>query len=151
MKKLILFLCLSSLSAFASEPAFYSVPVSPNLEEFAIFEIEAPQIVKEGTNIQITYKMPEELVGEKFPLVTMVGTIARKDSFVLLGENVKAECVVVSEQTNCRMEFSDLELNKQDIAKVIREKSKNIKEERIRRKIAKVFSGDPVGVFSYSY
>ncbi|MES2767927.1 MAG: hypothetical protein V4596_02175 [Bdellovibrionota bacterium] len=149
MKILILLLSLISASAFASEKrAYYSVPVHPELEEYAIFEIENPKIVIEGTSVILTYKMPAELVGAEFPNVVLSGEYG-SESFDLIGKNARAECKVISEQTACRMEFTSLEINKKEVSKAIQKSAESFKEIRGREKVAKIFKGDPVGILSY--
>lgn len=146
---LMVFICLNALHAIAdksSYPSVYTVPVSENLAQYAVFPLDDTQIVDDGTNVTVTYSLPLELTGTPMS-VTLKGA---SSGTTLQGPNAQASCSKTDSLVSCKISYTDLPIDPNAVKQYLTSKYTNADEVGFREQVAGIFSSEPVGIVSFS-
>jgi hypothetical protein len=137
----------ATAAAAAPEPGLYAgtyhVPVPPELEAYADFELEAVRLELRGSELVLQYDLPALLLGEAQG-VSFRGAAASDGSYTLQGDSGTATCRASDASWTCDEVLQGIEL---DSDKMDRELASMSAEEAIgRRSVAARFASDPIGV-----
>ncbi len=147
MKSLTLLVLL--LNSFALQAAVtYTVPVPAELEAFATFPNLPARYVQEGTQITVSYRLPEELVGNQTTVIALRGEMKNPREFRLKGEHGDARCQSAHQRLNCIVEYKDLPIDERALGLFIEQKFPERVEQLARLEVARLFSGEPIGVIT---
>ncbi|MBY0516365.1 MAG: hypothetical protein K2P81_05625 [Bacteriovoracaceae bacterium] len=145
MKFLILTLFLSC-SAFAQSYGTYHVPVPAELNQFASFEVIDANIQIVNDKINVSYRLPTELVGPIENTVTLSGTIKQRKILKLRGPNSRATCVNTETQLECKVTYPDLIIDNASVEEYLKQTIQDPAELKARLEVATTFSTEPVGI-----
>ncbi|MDD4973284.1 MAG: hypothetical protein PHY93_02990 [Bacteriovorax sp.] len=142
-----LILCCSIQSVFA---ATYSVPVEEELKVYANFEINSFKATETNGAVTVKYKIPKLLTGIEQE-VEFNGTVDPKaDTNILTGSNGVLTCSrEVQEKMECKVEYKNLQIDKEKAIKIINKISLSANEASGRIAVMNSFSSDPVGFIHY--
>lgn len=148
MKKILAFTLLSlSLPAFAASYSQYSVPVPAELAPYATFVLNSSTITEDATGIVMSYDLPVELVGPNHPTIVLGGKHRQGGIMILQGEFGEASCFSRAEKVECIVQYEDLEIDLAGVERILAARNISSHERELRLQVAKIFGGEPVGVF----
>jgi len=146
MKVLVSFITLIFASgAFATE-FNYMVPTSEELKPFATFKLQGSIIHATDGLIKLNYQLPAELVGENYQPMSFVGRRKNDGQIDLRGDLGKAKCIEINSILNCDVEYEDLDIDLAAVELAINNQSANPQQRLNQLEVAKLFSGEPVGI-----
>lgn len=127
----------------------YTVPVVPELESFATFDVGDVRFRQRDGQLELSYELPALLVGERQRLSFRGSNAAdAAGNVVLSGDSGTATCNTEQGLVRCDEVLPGVVL---DADKLERELSAFEPEERAaRRAIAEQFSVDPIGVLRFA-
>jgi len=123
----------------------YSVPVAPQLEPYAAFEVESVRFERSSSELRLSYDLPELLLGER-RRVSFRGAFAADGRHVLDGDDGVATCQTSASGVRCDEVLRAPELDMDGLER--RLVGLPEPEARARRAVAAAFSIDPIGVLS---
>jgi len=121
----------------------YFVPVSPELEPYALFELESVRLEARGAELGLQYDLPELLLGEARG-VSFRGGATAGGEYRLEGDDGVATCRPSAGRWRCEEALSGIELDANKIDRLLEHMPDA--EARARREVADRFSTDPIGV-----
>jgi hypothetical protein len=121
----------------------YFVPVPPELEPYASFELEAVRVEVRGDELGLDYDLPELLLGERRGLSFRGGATAAGE-YRLEGDDGVATCRPSAGRWRCDEALNGIELDASKIDRLL--ELMPGAEARARRTVADRFSIDPIGV-----
>jgi hypothetical protein len=126
----------------------YSVPVVPELENYATFDVPSIRIRQHGSDIEIAYTLPELLVGDTRELSFRGSSSADANGvYQLSGDNGQAHCQWLQGAFVCDEALSGVEIDRE---KLQREYANlPAPESDARWRIATQFSDDPIGKLTF--
>jgi hypothetical protein len=137
---------LASASSHASNVfGYYYVPVSdPALEPYATIEVTIPSSQLRGYPNNVRFMLPSGLVGQDrwFDL-------AQQGDLSWRGAGVVGECTLLSRSTSCEVRFDSISVDLQEVRRALIEQGFTGAELAGRLEVARLFSGEPIGVFFY--
>lgn len=144
---LIILLALGMQNAVA---ALYTVPVSEELSQYAIFELDGFKSKSHHNEVEIKYKIPKVLTGVQQEVVFTGQVDDKAYSNTLSGPNGKMVCTKgATEAIKCEVTYVDLLTDEDKAVETIKELSKDNAEVFGRIEVMKAFSSDPVGIIHY--
>lgn len=148
MKAFLVFTLFSFISFGALAQITYSVPVPHELEPYAIFPNMESEYIQNGDHLTVRYPLPVELVGATRDVITLSGSMANPRHFRLRGTNADARCNDTGGKLQCTVEYKDLEVNDQAVHDAIVQKFPDPFEQSMRLQVARIFSGEPIGIIT---
>ena len=148
MKAFLVFTFFSLISFGALAQITYSVPVPQELEPYAVFPNMESEYIQNGDHLTIRYPLPVELVGADRNVITLSGRMTNPRHFRLRGESVDARCNDIDGKLNCTVDYKDLEVNEQSVREAIIQKFPDPFEQGMRLQVARIFSGEPIGIIT---
>ena len=134
----------------------YSVPVPPELEPSATFKLASAQVVKTktpiGTNIQIVYQLPPELVGSNPVQIELAGTQLDSDpdrAFEATGPLAKALCLPQTTSMSCKIQMTKDVVNSRAAGIFLEQNFQDLTKRQQLTEVMMRFSSDPIGVIFY--
>jgi hypothetical protein len=121
----------------------YFVPVPPELEPYALFELESVRVEARGDELGLQYDLPELLLGEPRGLSFRGGATADGE-YRLEGDDGVATCRPSAGRWRCDEALNGIELDASKIERLL--EALPDAEARGRRGVADRFSVDPIGV-----
>jgi hypothetical protein len=121
----------------------YFVPVPPELEPYALFELDSVRVEARGDELGLHYDLPELLLGEPRGL-SFRGGAAADGEYRLEGDDGVATCRPSAGRWRCEEALNGIELDAGKIDRLL-ERMPDA-EARARRGVADRFSIDPIGV-----
>jgi hypothetical protein len=144
--KFIFFTLLFNCTAFAQSYGTYHVPVPAELSQFANFEVSDAEIQIANNKINLSYRLPTELVGPIENKVILSGRIRERRILKLRGPNSKATCINSETQLECKVSYPDLVIDSAAVEAHLRETILDPAELMGRLQVANSFSTEPVGI-----
>lgn len=146
---LMIFLSWISLSS-AETPrpplATYQVPVPEYLASFSTYDLPNFQVEKIRGILKLSYPLPSALVGE-YPTKTEIeGPYRARGPFTLQGKDTFAECSETPDWLECRVVYPGLMVHPRSVEQAVQEQFATPAERQARLRVARLFSGDPVGI-----
>lgn len=142
----ILLVILSSQSIFANSYGTYSVPVSPELEPFATFDLLDAEVVVTATHVKLSYSLPAELVGVGHERIVLNGKRRPDGTLKLKGPLGTARCHSAGSDAECVVEYEDMVIDLAGAETAINARTIDPLERMARLSVAKIFSSEPVGI-----
>jgi hypothetical protein len=134
-------------SVFAAK-GFYVVPMEDqSLFSSSVYEIDYSVVEFKNLN-RFQFTLPKTLTGiEKKFVVERSDT----ENSTFVGKNVNALCTLDKEESifSCQMNFENLNINDVLVEIAVKDKFKDQSEIERRLKVARKFSGDPIGTLHY--
>lgn len=121
----------------------YFVPVPPELEPYALFELESVRVEARDDELGLQYDLPELLLGESRGLSFRGGATADGE-YRLEGDDGVATCRSSAGRWRCDEALNGIELDASKIERLLEPLPDA--EARGRRGVADRFSVDPIGV-----
>ena len=151
MKNIFALALLSlSLPVLADAYGTYTVPVPPELAPFAQFVLNDSQITSDNTGVVVSYDLPIELVGPNHPTIVLGGKQRPGGIMILQGEYGDASCFTRAEKVECIVQYEDLEIDLAGVERILAARNIGPHERELRLQVAKIFSGEPVGIVEIS-
>lgn len=145
MKSICLIFLITMTNAFALEMS-YQVPVAEELKSFADFKITGKTTINAQGLRVIDYKLPEELTGSGYGSIVLTEKRVHSLDTIFKGDLGKALCKEEQGELNCHVEYEDLNIDMTAVESFINTKFQDPTERMNRLEVAKIFSGEPVGI-----
>lgn len=127
----------------------YSVPVSPELDAAATYEVAEYEWSRIGDTLSFSYKLPVELLGVS-KKVHFSGTFTPGASTATLsGRDGTAVCTRTDDAVECREDMHAMQPIEQDLDRVRALAPSGLEADRAR--ISTIFISDPIGVARFSF
>jgi len=126
----------------------YTVPVTPELEPYASFDVSSIQFCDHGGSTSLSYDLPALLVGDSTHIAFSGVFDAKAPTLELSGDRGSASCSETGATWSCRETLTGIEID----ADKLRERlaSRPAAEAQARTDVSDVFSQDPIGVLTFS-
>lgn len=147
MNKLLALTLCFSFSAMAASYSQYSVPVPEELVPYATFVLNSSTVVEDANVITVSYDLPAELVGANHPPIVLAGKKIPGNVLLLEGEFGEAACFNRNAKLECIVEYDDLEVDIAGVERILTHRVTDPQERELRLQVAKIFGGEPVGIF----
>jgi hypothetical protein len=135
-------------AAAAPGSGTYTVPVEPELERFATFDVSDVRFRERGGELELSYDLPELLVGEPQQLSFRGASDPDEDGqFVLSGDSGVATCRQELELMRCDEVLERVELDTDKLERALDGLAPE--EQQARRAVAERFSVDPIGFLRF--
>jgi hypothetical protein len=127
--------------------ATYGVPVPENLAAFGHFNLTGAHAKITGRQLEVTYSLPQELVGTNRPPLTFKGIL--NEPFVAVkGTNVGGICMVLDEQPlTCMLRYPNRIIDEPSRADFLKDTFSGL-DLFSHEQVARFFSNDPAGILS---
>lgn len=148
MKNILALTLLSlSLPALAASYSQYSVPVPAELAPYATFVLNSSTVTEDATGVVVSYDLPVELVGPNHAQIILAGKKSPGNVLLLEGEFGEASCFNRNAKLECIVQYEDLEIDLAAVERILNQRVTDPHERELRLQVAKIFGGEPVGVF----
>ena len=145
------------LSALAyGDNVTYSVPVPSELETSATFKLTSAQVVKTktptGTQIQLVYRLPPELVGSNPVQIELSGEQVDgnpEGAFEAKGPFATASCLPQPTSMSCKIKMTNDVVNPKAASVFLEQNYQDLTKRQQLNEVMMRFSGDPIGVIFY--
>jgi hypothetical protein len=127
----------------AAQPATYSVPVPPQLEAYATFELGDLRFAERGDEWALDYSLPQLLVGGTRK-VSFRGVASSTGAYELSGDAGSMTCVEQADVLLCDGVLTAIELDRDELERAFAQLP--AAESQARWDIANRFADDPIGV-----
>lgn len=148
MKAILVFTLFSLISFGALAQITYSVPVPHELEPYAVFPNMESEYVQNGDHLTVRYPLPLELVGATRDVITLSGHMTNPRHFRLRGDHADARCNDIGGKLSCTVEYKDLVIDEIAVRDAIVQKFPDPFEQDMRLQVARIFSGEPIGIIT---
>lgn len=135
-----------SLPALADAYGTYTVPVPAQLAPYATFMLNDSQVTRDNTGVVVSYDLPVELVGPNHPTIILGGKNRQGGIMLLEGEYGEASCFTRVDKIECIVQYEDLEIDIAGVERILAARNISPHERELRLQVAKIFSGEPVGI-----
>ena len=147
MKRILALTLLSlSLPVLANGYGAYTVPVPPELAPYATFMLNDSNVMSDSTGVVVSYDLPAELVGPNHPTIILSGKQRQGGIMILEGKYGEASCFTRAEKVECIVQYDDLEIDLAGVESILNQRIADPHERELRLQVAKIFSGEPVGI-----
>lgn len=142
---------MKSLFAVSMITVQYSLPVPPNLAQYAQFQLPAVENNPDSSHVELSYPLPQELTGNAAQTIQLKGEIVKGQPLVLEGDNASATCTITTYNAinQCQIVYRKLNLNSAAVASFISQQFTDPAEIQGRLQVANLFASEPVGVLTY--
>ena len=134
----------------------YSVPVPAELEPSATFKLASAKVVKTktsmGTDIQLVYQLPPELVGSNPIQIELSGTQLDSNpdvAFEAKGPLAKALCLPQTTSMSCRIEMTKDVVDSKAAGIFLEQNFQDLTKRQQLSEVMMRFSSDPIGIILY--
>lgn len=124
----------------------YEVPVPSELTAFAQYELQGKITVNSNGLRVIEYSLPDVLTGSGYSPIILTEKRIVGDEILFKGELGKANCKEVDANFDCHVEYEDLLIDMAKVESAINQRFTDPLEISSRLEVAKIFSGEPVGI-----
>jgi hypothetical protein len=125
----------------------YFVPVPDDLEQYALFAIDAIRLDIQGEDLELRYELPALLVGDSRGISFRGGVRGAGTEYALDGDNGRATCNASNETWTCDEVLYGIALEEDKIEQRLAELP--APEALARRAVADRFAVDPIGVLRF--
>lgn len=128
-------------------PGTYTVPVSPELDPYATFDVQNVEFCEREGAVVLDYDLPALLVGKETK-ISFRGAPGVTAVYRLAGNNGTADCAAANGTWSCQEHLTGLEVDSSALDE--RLASLPPTEASGRRAVASVFGNDPIGVLTFA-
>jgi hypothetical protein len=125
----------------------YFVPVPDELEDYALFAIDAIRIDIQGEDLELRYELPELLVGDSRGISFRGGARGDGTEYALDGDSGRATCSASNGAWTCDEVLHGIELEAEKMDRKLAELPAS--EALARRAVADHFAVDPIGILRF--
>ncbi len=141
---LIFFISLHCLAG-KSLQGVYEVPISEDLKPFAKYVVDYQIENNSDSPAFVSFQLPLTLVGRPIEI-----TMQKMTETLWIGPNVIGKCETKDAKQICSLEFSDITSDIKEVEKILNNSNLTQWEIQGRLAVAAAFSGEPIGVVTYS-
>jgi hypothetical protein len=129
----------------------YTVPVKPALRPYATYDISDLAATSANGVFTLAYTIPEEFTGVDNQVVSFTGTDTPHALMTLTGTHGTASCLRAQGEMTCLMQMANLQIDPVAVATYLKANAKSPEELAGRTQVDALFSGEPIGVVTFTY
>lgn len=141
---------LTGSAAAQSGDALYVVPVESHLADVATLPMVEGDFRVDGERMILSYKLPEDLVGDE-PVVNVMSGLAAPDErgfIALTGGRGEAACLHSLAGLTCAMRLAPVTHDVERVRNLLTTKYADDARLADRIRVAEIFAADPIGTLS---